>query len=84
MEICVEKILLVLVYRPARQQVSAFIDGMKVSGSNVFNFHNPEEVKLLTRLRLGLSHLFEHKFKYSFQDSLNPFWSCDKDIETFP
>ena len=26
----------------------------------------------LTRLRLGLSHLPEHKFEHSFQDSINP------------
>ena len=32
--------------------------------------NNPKEVKLLTRLRLDLSHLRERKFKLSFQDSL--------------
>ena len=26
----------------------------------------------MTRLRVGLSHLRERKFKYSFQDTLNP------------
>ena len=36
----------------------------------------------MTRLRLGFSHLREHKFKYSFQDSLNPFCSCGLDIES--
>ena len=29
-------------------------------------------VKLVTRLRIGLSHLREYKFKHSFQDTLNP------------
>ena len=29
-------------------------------------------LQLLTRLRLGLSHLREHKFKHNFQDTLNP------------
>ena len=37
---------------------------------------------MLTRLRLGLSHLRERKFKHSFQDSLNPICSCGNDIET--
>ena len=37
------------------------------SGSTVFNCHNPKRVKLLTRLRLGLSHLCEHKFKLVFK-----------------
>ena len=32
----------------------------------------PGGVKLLPRLRPGLSHLCEHKFKHGFQDSLNP------------
>ena len=52
------------------------------SGNSVFNCHNPRGVKLLTRLRLGLSHLREHKFKHGFQDSLNPICSCNNDIET--
>ena len=37
---------------------------------------------LLTRLRLGLSRLSDHKFKQSFQDSLNPICSCGTDVET--
>ena len=52
------------------------------SGSSVFRCHNPWEVKLLTRLRLGLSHLCECKFKHGFQDSFNPVCSCRSDIET--
>ena len=51
---------------------------IRPSGSIVFNCHNPKGVKLLTRLRLGLSHLRERKF----QDSLNPICSCGNDIET--
>ena len=42
----------------------------------------PKEVKLLTRLTLGLSHLCDNKFKHSFQDYLNPICSCGKDTET--
>ena len=32
-------------------------------------------------LRLGLSHLREHKFKHSFLDSLNLICNCGLDIE---
>ena len=39
-------------------------------------------IKLFTRLRLGLSHLREHKFKHSFQDTINPFCNCGQDIES--
>ena len=38
--------------------------------------------KLVTRLRLGLSHLREHKFEHSFQGTLNPLCTCGLDIET--
>ena len=44
--------------------------------------HDPKGVKLLTRLRLDLSHLREHKFKHGFLDSLNPVCSCGQDTET--
>ena len=41
-----------------------------------YNIHNPVGLKFLTRLRLGLSHLNEHKFKHNFQDCVNPFLSA--------
>ena len=44
--------------------------------------HKPKGIKLLTRLRLGLSHLREHKFKHNFQDCLNPLCLCSDEIET--
>ena len=38
--------------------------------------------RLLTKLRLGLSHLHERKFKHSFQDCLNPLCFSGNEIET--
>ena len=55
---------------------------IRPSGSTAFNSHNLKGVKLLTRLRLGLTDLCEQKFKLSFQDSLNPTCSCGNDTET--
>ena len=55
---------------------------IRPSGNSVFNCHNPKGVKLLTRLRLSLSYLREHKFKHGFQDSLITICSCGNDIET--
>ena len=55
---------------------------IRPSGSTVWNCHNAQGVKVLTRLRLGLSHLCEHKLKHSFQDSLNRICSCGNNIET--
>ena len=36
--------------------------------NSVFEINNPYGLKLLTRLRLGLSHLRYHKFRRNFQD----------------
>ena len=55
---------------------------MRPSASSIFDIHNPLGIKFLTRLRLGLSHLHEHKFRHCFQDTLNPLCECDKDIES--
>ena len=54
---------------------------IRPSPNSVFNCHNCKGIKYLTRLRLGLSHLREHKFKHSFQDNLNPFCFCDLNVE---
>ena len=48
----------------------------------IFNCHSPNGIKLITRLRLGLSPLREHKLRHNFQDTLNPICSCGDDIET--
>ena len=34
----------------------------------VYNIHDPMGIKYLTKLRLGLSHLNDHKFRRNFQD----------------
>ena len=44
--------------------------------NSIYNIHDPVGIKYLTRLRLGLSHLNEHKFRHNFQDYLNPLCSC--------
>ena len=51
---------------------------IRPSENSVFGCHNPKGVKLLTRL----SHLWEHKFKHGFLDSLNSACSSDQNIET--
>ena len=56
---------------------------IRSSPNSIFNCHNPRGIKFQSWLRLGLSHLGEHKFQHSFQDSLNPFCSCWKgEVET--
>ena len=62
-----------------KNKILSFI---RPSPNSVFNCHLPEGLKFLTRLRLGFSHLREHKFNHNFQDTVNPFCSCGYDIET--
>ena len=45
---------------------------IRPSPNSFFDCHNPKGITLITRLRLGLSHLREHKFKHRFQDTINP------------
>ena len=49
---------------------------------NLRNSKSNSVFKLVTRLRLGLSHLRKHKFKHSFQDTINPLCNCGQDIES--
>ena len=63
-----------------KKRILSFI---RPSANSKSNCHNPRGIKLLSQLRLGLSHLREHKFKHNFQDSLDPFCSCGKgEVET--
>ena len=49
---------------------------------SVFGIFNLLGLKLITRLRLGLSHLNEHRFKHNFNDCINPLCTCSLDIES--
>ena len=63
-----------------RKRIISFI---RPSANSTLNCHNPRRIKLLSRLRLGLSHLREHNFKHRSQDSLNSFFNCEKsEVET--
>ena len=55
---------------------------IRPSPNSVLKFHNPQGMKFLTTLCLGLSHLREHKFKHSFQDSLNSLCKCGIEVES--
>jgi len=62
-----------------KKKILSFI---RPTPNSVFNCHHPEGLILLTRLRLGFSHLREHKFRHNFQDTINPICYCGQDIET--
>ena len=59
-----------------------FLNFIRPRANNIFDIHNPYGIKLLIRLCLGLSQLHDHKFRYYFQDNLNPLCDCDKGAET--
>ena len=40
--------------------------------NSVFDIHDTNGIKLLSRLRLNLSHLNEHKFRHNFNDKVDP------------
>ena len=50
--------------------------------NSIFDACDPLGIQLLTRLRLGLSHLQDHKFKHGFNDVINPFCQCNMEIES--
>ena len=55
---------------------------IRPSPSNVFNYNNYKGIRLITLLRVRMSHLREYKFKHNFLDCLNPICSCGLDIES--
>ena len=61
----------------------ALLSFIRPKSANVYRIHHPRGLKLLTRLRLGLSHLREHIFRHNFNDTIDPFCLCGtNNIET--
>ena len=60
----------------------ALLNVIRPRENKIFNIHDLVGIKLLTRLRLGLSHLREHKCQHNFEDTLNPLCSCSIEAET--
>ena len=55
---------------------------IRPSQNGIFYIYNSCGIKLLTRSHLGLSHPNEHKFKHSFNDTINPICICGGGIES--
>ena len=47
-----------------------------------YNINDSKGLTLLTRLRLGINDLGDHKFRHNFQDCVSSMCSCGQDIET--
>ena len=59
----------------------SILEIIRPKANSIFDIHNPLGIKMLTRLRIGLSHLRDHKFKHNFQDCLNPLCVCTTNVE---
>ena len=49
--------------------------------NETYGIHNTAGLNLLTRLRLGLRHLNDHKFNHNFRDCINPLCLCSLSVE---
>ena len=62
---------------------SAIFKFIRPKSSSVFNVRHHQGAIFLTRLRIGFSHLREHKFRHNFLDTTDPFCTCrTNSIET--
>ena len=59
----------------------ALLDFIRPTANSTFGTNDVSGLKLLTRLRVGFSHVREHKFKHNFQDTLNPLCPCSLEAE---
>ena len=58
------------------------IESIRPLSNRIYNIHDPLGIHLLTRLRLGLSHLNKHRFNHNFDNCINPLCTCTLEIES--
>ena len=63
----------------SKKQMLNFI---RTRQNSTFKLHNLIGIKLLTRLRVALTHLKEHKLKHNLRHSIGPWCSCGNSIES--
>ena len=61
---------------------TSILNFLRPRENSVFEVYHINGVKLLTCLRLGFSHLNEHKFRYNFHDIINPMSSYHQEPKT--
>ena len=62
----------------------AILKFIRPEPNQVLNIDSSEGLKFLTRIRPGLSHLADHKFRHKFQDCVNPISSCGRRLKLHP
>ena len=63
-------------------EISYILKIIRPVSNPVYSIQNCIGLKLLTRLRLGLSHLNEPRFNYNFQNCINPLCTCSLEVES--
>ena len=48
---------------------------------SIYSVFNPQGLKFLIPLCLGLNHLNEHRFRHNFKDCINALYSCSLKVE---
>ena len=66
----------------SNQSIIQILKLTKSVPNSIFGACDSQELKLLTRLRVGLSHLRYHKFRHGFNDTIDPFCPCTIEIES--
>ena len=54
----------------------AILNFIGPKANSVFDIHDTNGIKLLSRLRTNFSHLNEHKFRHNFKDRVDPMCTC--------
>ena len=62
---------------------SQFHNFIRSNSKNVFNINNPLGLKPLSRLKIGFSHVKEHKSKHNFPYFVNPLCSWNEIVDFF-
>ena len=61
---------------------NALLTKIRPLPNSFYDACDPIGVQLLTRLRVGLSHLNKHKFRHSFNDTVNRLCPCNNEVES--
>lgn len=59
-----------------------FSEKMKPKPNALYHIHNPQGIKLLFQLRLGLSHPSKNRFNRSFENCINPLGTCSLEADS--
>ena len=62
--------------------LQTFLEFIRPILNSIFNAPNSLGLPYLTKLRVSLSLLREHKFRHHFQDWLNPICNCGSAVES--